>query len=435
MPEMASPDDRPPCPGCSSYLMEPFIRCDVCGPPHFYLCLQCFSRGWEGDGHESDHSYEIITNDFSVFEAGWTAKEEMALLDAVSDCGLGNWGDVANQVQSKSREECEQHYQNVYIRNPKPPLPIYPKHEMVAKEKPILCKLSDDPPRPAKDSQKANEMAGYMCARGDFNEEFDNYAEWDVKDLYFADDDDALLQALKTGAVQIFYARVRERHRRKKILKNYGLINLWKQQMLERKHSKYIRTLFEKMRPFMRLQPPETHDKMIEGFIYEYDLQKEIKRLKEFTENGITSFRGARLFEKLKSRREEQKTRRNMLTDVLGYVEDQNACQQWLQRQALLETGQMQLPSVFPTIGRRSAPPLDLHNFPMYEKLNDAEREMCAHVRIIPEAYFEYKRILMSEFTKQGFLRLKQARNLIKIDVNKTRKLYDFLVKQGAINK
>lgn len=32
--------DKPPCRGCSSYLMEPYIKCAECGPPEFLLCLQ-----------------------------------------------------------------------------------------------------------------------------------------------------------------------------------------------------------------------------------------------------------------------------------------------------------------------------------------------------------------------------------------------------------
>lgn len=31
------------------------------------------------------------TSDFPVLESGWTAQEEMALLEAVMDCGFGNW--------------------------------------------------------------------------------------------------------------------------------------------------------------------------------------------------------------------------------------------------------------------------------------------------------------------------------------------------------
>ena len=41
----------------------------------------------------------------------------------------------------------------------------------------------------------------------------------------------------------------------------------------------------------------------------------------------------------------------------------------------------------------------------------------------------------MEECRKLGHLRLAQARCMIKIDVNKTRKIYDFLVEEGLINK
>ena len=47
----------------------------------------------------------------------------------------------------------------------------------------------------------------------------------------------------------------------------------------------------------------------------------------------------------------------------------------------------------------------------------------------------EFKRILVNECLKLGCLKLAQARSLIKIDVNKTRKIYDFLHQEGLINK
>lgn len=31
------------------------------------------------------------TSDFPVLDPSWTAQEEMALLEAVMDCGFGNW--------------------------------------------------------------------------------------------------------------------------------------------------------------------------------------------------------------------------------------------------------------------------------------------------------------------------------------------------------
>ncbi len=61
--------------------------------------------------------------------------------------------------------------------------------------------------------------------------------------------------------------------------------------------------------------------------------------------------------------------------------------------------------------------------------------QMCSSARIFPESYLEFKRILIHECNKQGYLKLMQARNLVKIDVNKTRKVFDFLLQEGHINK
>lgn len=52
--------------------------------------------------------------------------------------------------------------------------------------------MGDEPPRPVLDSQKHVEMAGYSAARGDFVTEYDNFAEMNVRDLEFNDDDEAL---------------------------------------------------------------------------------------------------------------------------------------------------------------------------------------------------------------------------------------------------
>lgn len=61
--------------------------------------------------------------------------------------------------------------------------------------------------------------------------------------------------------------------------------------------------------------------------------------------------------------------------------------------------------------------------------------QLCQVVRLVPGAYLEYKQALLNECRRQGGLRLAQARALIKIDVNKTRKIYDFLIKEGHITK
>ncbi|KAM6337635.1 TAD2A protein, partial [Rhinoptilus africanus] len=432
------PFDKPPCRGCSSYLTEPYVKCAECGPPPFLLCLQCFTRGFEYKKHQSDHTYEIMTSDFPVLDPNWTAQEEMALLEAVMDCGFGNWQDVANQMCTKSKEECEKHYMKHFINNPlfaSTLLNLKQAEEAQQNETAIPFHPADDPPRPTFDSLLSRDMAGYMPARADFVEEFDNYAEWDLRDIDFVEDDSDILHALKIAVVDIYHSRLKERQRRKKIIRDHGLINLRKFQILERRYPKEVQDLYETMRRFARILGPVEHDKFIESHALEFELRREIKRLQEYRAAGITNFCSARTYDNLKKTRDEERLKRTMLSEVLQYIQDSSACQQWLSRQADIDSGLSPTVPVPSNSGRRSAPPLNLTGLPGTEKLNEKEKELCQMVRLVPGAYLEYKAALVNECNKQGGLRLAQARALIKIDVNKTRKIYDFLIREGYITK
>ncbi|XP_077579271.1 transcriptional adapter 2-alpha isoform X1 [Stigmatopora nigra] len=434
------PNDKPPCRGCSTYLVEPYIKCAECGPSPFLLCLQCFTRGFEYKKHQSDHKYEIMTSDFPVLEASWSAQEEMALLEAVMDCGFGNWQDVAYQMRSKSKEECESHYMKNFINNPlfsSTLLGLRKTKDARFADGAIPFKASDDPPRPTFDSMLSRDMAGYMPARADFMEEFDNYAEWDLKDIDFVDDDSDVLRALKLAVVDIYHSRLKERQRRKKIIRDHGLINMRKFQMLEHCYPKEVQELYELMRRFARVTGPLEHDKFIESHVLEFELRREIRRLQEYRGAGLKSFCSAKVYDRTKRLREDERRKRTALCDVLQYIHDGRACQQWLSKQAAIDAGiTPAVTTITPSAtGRRSAPPLNLTGLPGTEKLNEREKELCQVVRLVPGAYLEYKQALLNECRRQGGLRLAQARALIKIDVNKTRKIYDFLIREGSITK
>lgn len=70
-----------------------------------------------------------------------------------------------------------------------------------------------------------------------------------------------------------------------------------------------------------------------------------------------------------------------------------------------------------------------------YDKLNKEEQELCSLIRVVPDSFLTYKKLLITENNKLGYLRLADARKLIKIDVNKTRVMYDFFFEHGYINK
>lgn len=93
--------------------------------------------------------------------------------------------------------------------------------------------------------------------------------------------------------------------------------------------------------------------------------------------------------------------------------------------------------TVLPSPGKKRSvfTPIEIVGMPGYEKLEPKEMDLCRNVRLVPLTYIELRDTLIAENKKLGHLKLQTARRLLKIDVNKTRKLYDFLVEEGYINK
>lgn len=84
---------------------------------------------------------------------------------------------------------------------------------------------------------------------------------------------------------------------------------------------------------------------------------------------------------------------------------------------------------------RPQSKPLNIVGMPGFDKLLPKEQDLCSQVRLVPQAYIELRDLLVAENKKCGSLRLQTARKMLKIDVNKTRKLYDFLVVEGYVVK
>jgi transcriptional adapter 2-alpha len=60
---------------------------------------------------------------------------------------------------------------------------------------------------------------------------------------------------------------------------------------------------------------------------------------------------------------------------------------------------------------------------------------LCAQLRILPTPYLVIKETLVREYARRGGkLRRREARDLVKIDVNKTSRVWDFLVQAGYLS-
>ncbi|XP_061375627.1 transcriptional adapter ADA2-like [Gastrolobium bilobum] len=98
------------------------IKCAVC--QDFDLCIECFSVGAEVTPHKSNHPYRIMDNlSFPLICPDWNADEEMLLLEGIEMYGFGNWNEVAEYVGTKSKYQCIDHYNAVYMNSPYFPLP------------------------------------------------------------------------------------------------------------------------------------------------------------------------------------------------------------------------------------------------------------------------------------------------------------------------
>ncbi|XP_012543664.1 transcriptional adapter 2-alpha isoform X1 [Monomorium pharaonis] len=425
----------PICRVCRTVLVEPYIRCAVC--TEVEICPPCFAKGCEIDEHKNDHDYVIIKNEFPLIDSSWSAKHELQLLDVLQQCGFGNWMDVGRRMHVKSAEECKTHYLQHYVDNQT--LPGLPKIKesraslFSCEPIPYMYKLQDleEPPRFALNTVNSRLLAGYNAARSDFEVNFDNHAESLVSDLEFdefqpGDDKYELGRALQVAMVQAYNNRLKERMRRWRVIREHGLISFRKAiSSIQRYENTITKPLAERLLIFMQLVDGMEFDFLMEGLHRAGEVKNHINRLLDFRRNGLKHFYSVPMFQKLSQLRQEYERERKQYMNNPEYS--------W--KSLLPDNGASCNNSILGNTQRKIAPPLAIKGLPGYERLNTDEKELCSVVRIVPANYLDFKQMLITESKKSGYLRLAQARVLLKIDVNKTRKIYDFLAEQGYINK
>lgn len=68
-----------------------------------------------------------------------------------------------------------------------------------------------------------------------------------------------------------------------------------------------------------------------------------------------------------------------------------------------------------------------------FTELTPSEAELCLSVGVNPEFFLKTKRVLWADCKKSNGMVLKKARQMVKIDVNKTRKIFDYFMEQGIL--
>lgn len=272
------------CANCYNELNSPYIHCVNC---NINICSSCFAKGIDFGTHKSDHPYSVFKEDFSLFNnTDWTAKEELILLEGLRV--HRNWHSVAKLLPNRTPKELEEHYNRYYLNQRGSPfLPKIPETATSLFPEPIVpyrFKTTDvqDPPRYTPGTISYSSVAGYNAARSDFEIKYDSNAEDLVANLptvKTTDPDYNLMSQLQYAIANIYNRRLAERNRRRRIIKEHGLImprktTTW----LHRYNLTITSSVYDRLVHFMQFYKGEGFEKMMEGLHRAGELKIQIAR-------------------------------------------------------------------------------------------------------------------------------------------------------------
>ncbi|RDB25100.1 Transcriptional adapter 2 [Hypsizygus marmoreus] len=258
--------------------------------------------------------------------------------------------------------------------------------------------------------------------------------------------------AFKLTLMEMYAQRIEKRLEGKAFIFNRGLLDYKKMQAAEKKRPREERDIVNRLRPFARLQTAEDYEAFSADMLYEAMLRKKIIDLQSYRRLGLTTAADIDKYEADLAKRAQAKAnpprdyhasdrlhvratvrhstgpdaRRGSLS-VFG--DDRRSHEREITPRLPGSTA----PSA-PLPVRRPPAPLNLANSPSLHLLTPAEQTLCSQLRILPKPYLVIKETLVREYARRGGkLRRREARDLVKIDVNKTSRVWDFLVQAGFL--
>lgn len=456
------------------------IRCAECAD--YDLCVACFAQGQHSGMHKPWHEYMVVEQHaYPIFDEDWGADEELLLIEGAEICGLGNWQDIADHIGGRSKEEVEKHYYKVYLQSDSYPLPnmkqkfdISPtefanrkRRRLEDRRKNATAFMPIPKQKPTASVPACHEVQGYMPGRLEFETEAENDAEVTVKDMVFDPEDPETEIDLKLTILDIYNSRLTTRAERKRAILAHHLLEYRKNAAIDKKRSKEEREVLNKIRPFAKLMTYEDFEMFSESILTELQCRRRIAELQEYRRNGIKTLELAAKYERDKAVRlnavnrlgspgavlstpSSRFTANSMAASQLAgsnrfssvSVANSNCSSESERTTPALNgtvngvgTGAQVNGGVGSKFRKPAVNPLDISRAADVELLSPQEQILCSQVRIMPKPYLAIKETLFRELLRTGgVLKKKTARELIKIDVNKTGRIYEFFQSQKWIS-
>ncbi|KAI0759856.1 hypothetical protein BD413DRAFT_487174 [Trametes elegans] len=244
----------------------------------------------------------------------------------------------------------------------------------------------------------------------------------------------------KLSLLESYYQRVDKRHEAKAIMFDRGLLNYKQMQAADKKRPKEEKDILHRLRPFARLQTAEDFEQFQADILYEHMLRKRIQELQHYRRMGLRTPADIEKYEADVAKRASVKANlpRDFYVDrrlggaraSSGPDPRRGSMDRDHEREATPKLGGASGGTGPPA--RKMPAPLNLANSPALHLLTPEEQTLCSQLRILPKPYLVIKETLVREYARRGGkLRRREARDLVKIDVNKTSRVWDFLVQAG----
>ncbi|ORX57655.1 SWIRM-domain-containing protein [Hesseltinella vesiculosa] len=276
--------------------------------------------------------------------------------------------------------------------------------------------------------------------------------------VFFGDDTEQDIR-LKLVVLDIYNTRLDTRRECKRFVIERNWLDFRQQRLQDRKKSKTEKRIIKNTRVLSRLQTSQDYDSFVHGLVQEYELRHRIAELQEWrSKAGVTTlddgeaYQAARHDRIARLRTILEASHQRLLLTMNQMPQGNEQLRESLSRKSGLpsplppklpsQSSQASplIPSCLPTkitpppVGRKPANPLDISQADGIELLSTEEQTLCSTLRLLPRPYLVIKNTILREYEKQGFLKRRATRALIKIDVNKTSRIYDFFIERGWIS-
>ncbi|KZV73525.1 SWIRM-domain-containing protein [Peniophora sp. CONT] len=240
----------------------------------------------------------------------------------------------------------------------------------------------------------------------------------------------------KLTIIDMYLQRVERREQGKALMFQRGLLEYKKMQQAEKKRPKEEKEILHRLRPFAKLQTAEDYEQFCADTLYESLLRKRIAELQAYRRNGLTTPADIHTYELDAYKRSQAKS--NMARELhVRQPSGRSSLQPEARRAGHDDAADRDGTPGGKGAGaalRKPPAPLNLANSPLLHLLTPAEQTLCSTLRILPKPYLVIKETLVREYARRGGkLRRREARDLVKIDVNKTSRVWDFLMQAGFL--